>query len=76
MFGVETATWAFVGLFPPNERTRVQTILEDGGLYDVLRTEYPEPLFQPSADDDSEGGEVTEAWDEETITVSRPQVKV
>lgn len=41
IYGVDTALWVFKGLFPPNERTRVEAIIEDGGMLDLLLSEYP-----------------------------------
>jgi hypothetical protein len=41
-YGVDIAVWIFQGLFPPNERMRVQTVIEDQGFLDLLRTEYPD----------------------------------
>lgn len=46
MFGVENALWSFIGIFPPNERDRVKTIIEDGGMLDLLNIEYPDPTFK------------------------------
>lgn len=44
-FGVENALWVFTGMFPPAERDRVQTIIEDRGFLDVLKAEYPTSVF-------------------------------
>jgi MoxR-like ATPase len=40
-FGVDVALWIFQGLFPPNERIRVETVIQDNGFLDLLRVEYP-----------------------------------
>lgn len=48
MFGVDSAAWAFMGLFPPAERDRVDTILTDMGFLDLLKQEYPEPMLKPT----------------------------
>ena len=47
-FGVDNAIWVFTGMFPPAERERVQTIIEDRGFLDVLRAEYPTSVFGPA----------------------------
>ena len=49
MFGVDSAIWAFQGLFPPAERDRVDVIMTDMGFMDLLKEEYPDPMFKPGA---------------------------
>lgn len=44
-FGIDNAVWGLVSMFPPSERARVQTILEDRGFIDLLKAEYPNPVF-------------------------------
>lgn len=49
-FGTENALWGFMSLFPPQERGRVEAIIEDTGVKDLLESEYPNPIFvQPTA---------------------------
>jgi hypothetical protein len=50
-FGVDYALWSFLAMFPPNERERAKTIIEDSGKEDLLREEFPNPAFAPSTDD-------------------------
>lgn len=45
VYGVDTAVWVLEGMFPPSERSRVRTILEDRGFIEVLRAEYPSPML-------------------------------
>jgi hypothetical protein len=42
-FGAEFALWGFSSLFPANERSRVNYIIEDMNILDILRAEYPNP---------------------------------
>jgi hypothetical protein len=42
-FGADFALWGFAALFPVNERSRVNYILEDMNIADILRAEYPNP---------------------------------
>jgi MoxR-like ATPase len=49
-FGADFALWAFAALFPVNERSRVNYILEDMNIVDILRAEYPNPTSAPVAD--------------------------
>jgi hypothetical protein len=42
-FGADFALWGFASLFPTNERSRVQYIIEDMNILDILRAEYPNP---------------------------------
>ena len=46
-FGVDNAMWVLLGMFPPNERDRARTIIEDRGFQDILKAEYPNPVFAP-----------------------------
>lgn len=46
-FGVENALWVFSSMFPPSERDRVRAICDDRGFTDLLRAEYPNPVFAP-----------------------------
>lgn len=62
MFGVDSAIWTFMGLFPPAERDRVDAIITDGGLLDLLKEEYPEAMFKP-AERDEDGTPVEELAD-------------
>jgi hypothetical protein len=48
-FGADFALWAFAALFPVNERSRVNYILEDMNIVDILRAEYPNPVNTPAA---------------------------
>jgi len=50
-FGVDSAMWSFTAMFPPAERERVQTIAEDRGFIDLLKAEYPNPVFAPAQDE-------------------------
>jgi hypothetical protein len=47
-FGADFALWGFAALFPVNERSRVNYILEDMNIADILRAEYPNPNDQTS----------------------------
>jgi MoxR-like ATPase len=47
-FGVDNALWVFTSMFPPSERERVRTICEDRGFLDLLKAEYPTPVFGPT----------------------------
>lgn len=42
-FGAENALWSFMGMFPPAERIKVETILDDEGIRPLLLQEYPTP---------------------------------
>jgi len=48
-FGPENAVWVLMGMYPPAERDRVQTIIEDRGFLDLLKAEYPNPTLAKSA---------------------------
>ena len=48
-FGVETGIWSLMAMFPPAERDRVKTIIEDRGFEDLLMAEYSVPMFGPNA---------------------------
>lgn len=50
-FGVDMALWSFAAMFPPSERDRVRTIAEDRGFLDLLKAEYPEPMFGPAKEE-------------------------
>lgn len=52
-FGVDNALWVFTGMFPPNERDRANTIIEDRGFLNILRAEYPNPTIAPRGADDT-----------------------
>ena len=72
MFGVDTAIWTFLVLFPPAERDRVETIITDGGLLDRLKEEYPEPQFVPTVqaveeDEDDEPVNLGSTWAPDSI---------
>lgn len=62
MFGVENALWVFIGAFPPAERERVNTIIEDLGLLDLLNNEYPTAAFQSEAPP-----ELASSWNDNSI---------
>lgn len=53
-FGVENALWVFQGMFPPNERERVITMIEDRGFKDMLQAEYPSVGVVTATDDDDD----------------------
>jgi MoxR-like ATPase len=55
-FGTQTAMWSLMAMFPPIERERVKTIIEDRGFEDLLEAEYPNPVFTGAGDksDDSD----------------------
>jgi hypothetical protein len=42
-YGAENALWAFLGIFSPVERERVTDILDEAGMADLLKQEYPTP---------------------------------
>jgi len=42
-FGADFALWSFAALFPVNERSRVNYIIDDMNIGDSLREEYPNP---------------------------------
>ena len=44
-FGVDNAVWVLMGMYPPAERDRVRTIMQDRGFEDLLKAEYPNPLY-------------------------------
>ena len=44
-FGVDNAVWVLMGMYPPVERDRVRTIVEDRGFIDLLKAEYPTPMY-------------------------------
>jgi nitric oxide reductase NorQ protein len=44
-FGVDNAVWVLMGMYPPVERDRVRTIIEDRGFEDLLKAEYPNPMY-------------------------------
>ncbi len=48
-FGADFALWSFAALFPVNERSRVQYIIDDMNIADSLRDEYPNPKGVTSA---------------------------
>ena len=48
-FGPENAVWVLMGMYPPAERDRVQTIIEDRGFLDLLKAEYPNPTLAKPA---------------------------
>lgn len=64
MFGVDIALWSFLAIFPPVERERVTTIIEDGGKADLLREEYPTPAFQQEVETAPEMGGT---WNDNSI---------
>lgn len=66
-FGVDNAMWSFLGLFPPQERVRVQTIMEDGGLLDLLHSEYPTPEFKSGDDGEVRATASGGGWDPNSI---------
>jgi len=47
-FGVDNALWSFTAMFPPAERERVMAVAEDRGFVDLLKAEYPNPIFAPA----------------------------
>lgn len=51
MFGVDNAVYSFTSMFPPVERDRIDAIITDGGLLDLLRDEYPEAMYAPGSHD-------------------------
>lgn len=61
MFGVDNAVWSFIAMFSPQERDRVTSIIEDHGLLDLLRNEYPTAAFV------SDEVELAATWDEDSI---------
>lgn len=66
-FGVDNALWSFLGLFPPQERVRVQTIMEDGGLLDLLHSEYPNPDFKSGDDGEVVGTSTGATWQPDSL---------
>lgn len=42
-FGASFAMWGFLSMFPVNERARVEYIIEDMNIFDILKAEYPNP---------------------------------
>lgn len=44
-FGPDNALWSFTAMFPPSERERAEAIIRDRGFLDILRAEYPNPVF-------------------------------
>jgi len=48
LFGVKIATHSFMGNFNPTERDKVQAILDDRGITDLLEQEYPNPTYGSS----------------------------
>lgn len=65
-FGVDTALWTFQGLFPPAERDRVEVIIGDGGLLDLLKDEYPTAMFRPN--DSTTTVQVGSTWSDDAIS--------
>lgn len=67
-YGVDNAMWSLESLFPPAERSRVRAAIEDGGTYDLLKEEYPEPQFKPAVrttvdeDDEAEAPALGNTW--------------
>lgn len=45
LFGVKIATHSFMGQFAPSERDKVQAIMDDRGITDLLQQEYPNPTY-------------------------------
>lgn len=66
-FGVDNALWSFLGLFPPQERTRVETIMEDQGLLDLLHSEYPNPDFKSGDDGQVVGHNTGATWQPDAL---------
>jgi len=67
-FGVDFAVFSFLSTFPPAERARVQTILEDDGKIDHLRSEYPRPLITPTkVEDAGAAAKLGNTWDPNSI---------
>ncbi len=64
-FGVDTALWSFTSMYPPSERERVLAICEDRGYVDLLKAEYPNPVFAPQVD---------EPVADETVVVDQPSI--
>lgn len=70
MFGVENAMWSFKGLFPSNEWDVIDTIVEDGGMLDLLKSEYPEPTFKPG-DAPPAAPDLAATWDPDALATQR-----
>ncbi len=50
--GVKVALWAFVGIFPPNERIKVETIISDRSIETLLLNEFtPQVAPAPSVEE-------------------------
>jgi hypothetical protein len=49
-FGADFALWGFSALFPVSERSRVNYIIDDMNIGDILRAEYPNPRGEDTAD--------------------------
>jgi hypothetical protein len=64
MFGVDNALWSFVSMFSPQEREKVTSIIEDHGLLDLLRNEYPTASFI------SDEVELGSSWSDNSIAAS------